>query len=72
MALSPLQIAVQGLGYQAAVVALQGLIQFVIEEVQKYEAGGGVKVRRRVSPAPLWLPDLPIEEDEALLLIGVL
>lgn len=72
MNLNPFQIAVQGLGYPAAVVALQGLIQFVVAEVQKHEAGGGIKVRHRVLPSPLWLPELPVEEDEALLLIGVL
>lgn len=73
--MNPLAIAAQGLGFTAALVAMQGLLAFVADEVKKYEqlGGGGLKTRRRIStlaPAP-WLPS-PVEEDEALLLIGLL
>lgn len=71
--MNPLAVAIQGLGFDAALVALQGLLAFVVEEVQKYEAQGGDQPRhksRRV--APNWLPQIPVEDDEALLLIGVL
>ena len=75
MSLNPLAIATQGLGFTAAIVALQGLLQFVFEEVKKYElqSGGGLKTRRRISTIPLWLPELPAPDDEdALLLIGII
>lgn len=74
--MNPLAIAVQGLGFGAAIVALQGLLAFVAEEVQKAESqsGGGLKTRRRVKGMhPVqYVPVNPIEEDEALLLAGVL
>ena len=72
--MNPLAVAVQGLGFAAAAVALQGLLQFVAQEVQKYETGGGgLKTRRRIQPAPLWLPDIATnDDDDALLLIGLI
>lgn len=71
--IEPLALAVQGLGFGAAQVALQGLLQFVALEVQKYEAAGGGSPRRKsLRVAPNWLPQIPVEEDEALCLIGVL
>ncbi len=73
--MNPLAIAVQGLGYAAAMVALQGLLQFVADEVKKYESqsGGGIKARRRiVGISPFYAPAQPVEEDEALLLIGLI
>lgn len=72
--MNPLAIAVQGLGFAAAIVAVQGLLQFVAEEVKKYESatGGGLKTRRRiVGISPNTGPALPVEEDESLLLIGL-
>lgn len=74
--MNALAVAVQGLGYSAAQVALQGLLAYVALEVQKYEQGGGDGIRakrktKRLS-APLWLPELAVEDDEALLLMGVL
>lgn len=67
----PFAIAIQGLGFAPALLAMQGLLQFVADEVKKFEAqsGGGLKVRRRISKIPLWLPELPTDDDEALLLI---
>lgn len=68
---NPLAIAIQGLGFAAAMVALQGLLSFVTEEVRKHEAGGGIKTRRRVvGMSPTWVD--PWEEDEALLLAGII
>lgn len=69
--MNPLAVAVQGLGFTAAMVALQGLLAFVAEEVKKYEAGGGIKTRRRVvGMSPIWVN--PWEEDEALFLAGII
>ena len=73
--MNPLAIAAQGLGFTAALVAIQGLLAFVADEVKKYEqlGGGGLKTRRHIrtlAPAP-WLQS-PVEEDEALLLIGLI
>lgn len=74
--MNPLAIAIQGLGFTAAIVALQGLLQFVAIEVQKADAqaGGGIKTRRRVQGMhPVqYRPIAPIDEDEALLLSGAL
>lgn len=72
--MNPLAIAVQGLGFGAAMAALQGLLYFVAVEVQKAEAaGGGLKTRRRVQVASTWIPDVAATEDEdVLLLIGVI
>lgn len=69
--MNPFAIAIQGLGFAPALLAMQGLLQYVAEEVRKLEmeSGGGLKVRRRISRTPLWLPELPTDEDEALLLI---
>jgi hypothetical protein len=74
--MNALAVAVQGLGFDAAFVALQGLLAFVAIEVQKYEAaGGGSPVNRRTrrsQAAPLWLPKLAVEDEEAMLLVGLL
>lgn len=72
--MNPLAVAVQGLGFGAAMVALQGMLALVIEEIAQMQsaAGGGMKTRRRARLVPDWLPDLPVEDDEALLLAGVL
>lgn len=71
--MNPLAIAVQGLGFTAAQIALQGLLQFVADEVKKFEDFGGDAPRRRSRHTiPNWLPQIPVEEDEALLLIGLL
>lgn len=72
--MNPLAVAVQGLGFGAAMVALQGMLALVIEEIAQMQsaAGGGMKTRRRARLAPDWLPDLPVEDDEALLLAGAL
>lgn len=72
--LSPLAIALHGLGYPALFVALQGLVGLLQAAIEA-EAGGGGAVRntrrkvRRVSPA---LPLLDQDEDELLLMLGVL
>lgn len=73
--MNPLAIAVQGLGFDAAMVALHGLLQFVVQEVQKHDAaaGGGIKTRRRVvGMSPVHTPDQTDDddEDELLLLLG--
>lgn len=74
--MNPLAVAVQGLGFTAALVAVQGLLNFVADEVKKYESGlggGGIKTRRRiVGLVPIQTPLRPVEEDEALLLIGLI
>lgn len=71
--MNPLAVAIQGLGFGAAQVALQGLLAFVVQEVIKHEADGGVQRRRGTRRAtPNWLPAIPVEEEEALLLIGIL
>lgn len=73
MSFSPLAVAVQGLGFTAAIIAIQGLLAFVAQEVAKNESGGGIKTRRRiVGISPMHTPAKPIEEDEALLLIGLI
>jgi hypothetical protein len=73
MSLSPLAVAVQGLGFTAAIIAIQGLLAFVAQEVAKNESGGGIKTRRRiVGISPMHTPARPIEEDDALLLIGLI
>lgn len=72
--MNPLAVAVQGLGFGAAMVALQGMLAMVVEEIAQMQsaAGGGLKTRRRASRAPAWLPDLPVEDEEALVLAGIL
>jgi len=75
MILNPLAVAVHGLGYAAAIVALQGLLQYVADEVKKSdsESGGGLKTRRRIiGISPFYAPAQPVEEDEALILIGLI
>ena len=71
--MNALAVAVQGLGFDAAYVALQGLLAYVGEEVVKYEQiyGQGLRTRRNVKRVvePLWLPKIAVEDDEALLLI---
>lgn len=72
--MNPLAVAVQGLGFAAASIALQGLLQFVALEVQKADVGGGgIKTRRRIQSAPLWLPDMATSDDEdAMLMLGII
>lgn len=71
--MNPLAVAVQGLGFGAALAAVHGLLAFVALEVQKFEEyGGGAPRRKSRHATPNWLPQIPVEEDEALLLIGVL
>ncbi len=73
--MNPLAVAVQGLGFGSAMVALQGMLALVIEEIAQMQSaagGGGLKTRRRARLVPDWLPDLPVENDDALLLAGVL
>ena len=69
--MNPLAVAVQGLGFSCAAIALQGLLQFVAQEVQKYEhqVGSGLKTRRRITTQPIWLPAIKTDDDEALLMI---
>jgi len=70
--MNPLAVAMQGLGFGLAQMALQGLLNFVAQEVIKYEQGGGGLARRRARRiTPDWVPAAPLEEDEALLLIGL-
>jgi hypothetical protein len=76
--LNPFAIAAQGLGFAAALIATQGLLAFVADQVNQYEqaSGGGLKTRRRrLALSPVHWPKqplAPVEEDEALLLIGLL
>lgn len=73
--MNPLAVAVQGLGFGFAIVAVQGLLGYVVDEVKKYESdsGGGIKTRRRiVGMSPMHAPVRPVDEDEALLLIGLI
>jgi hypothetical protein len=47
----------------------------VVEEIKALEsaAGGGLRTRRKVRRVTLgWLENTPLEEDEALLLAGLL
>lgn len=68
-----LAVAVQGLGFGAAMVALQGLLHFVAVEVQKYEQGGNAPTHRKTTRAtPNWLPVLPVDEDDTLLFLDLL
>ena len=70
--MNPIAIAIQGLSFGAAMVAVQGLLAFVAEEVRKFEEyGGGGPKRRSVRAAPNWLPAIPVDEDETLLLLGI-
>jgi hypothetical protein len=39
--MNPLAIAIQGLGFGPAMVALQGLLVWVADEVRKWEEAGG-------------------------------
>ena len=64
--MNALAVAVQGLGYSAALLAMQGLLVFVAQEVAKQESasGGGIKTRRRylnITPTV----SRPVEEDES-------
>lgn len=72
--MNPLAIAIQGLGFGAAMVAVQGFMAAIEQAIiaQAQHAGGGTKTRRRVSKTPIWLPVLPTDEDESLLLTGVI
>lgn len=73
--MNPLALVVQGLGFSAAMIALQGLLVYVAVEVHKYESqsGGGIKTRRRIQSRPLWLPDIATnDDDDALLVIGLI
>jgi hypothetical protein len=71
--INPLALAVQGLGFSAALVAVQGLLAFVAEEVRKFEEyGGGGPKRRTVRAKPNWLPSIPVDEEETLLLFGII
>ena len=71
--MNPLAIAVQGLGFDAAMVAVQGLLAFVVLEVKKFEEFGGASPRKKSRHAtPNWLPQIPTEDEESLLLIGAL
>jgi hypothetical protein len=74
--MNALIVAIQGLGYSAAQVALQGLLAYVALEVQKYEQGGGggigVKRKTKRHTEPLWLPKLAVEDEEAMLLVGLI
>jgi hypothetical protein len=73
MKLNPFQIAIQGLGYQAAMVALQGLLQFVaVELLNNEQAGGGERHRKTTRAAPNWLPVLPVDEEDTLIYFGLL
>ncbi len=69
MTLNPLAIALQGIGFGALLVALQGFSSAValVEPPGGGSGGGGGFLRRR----PFLRPDLrpwlgPVEEDEAL------
>lgn len=46
-ALDPLAIAVQGLGFGAALVALQGMLAAIEEEIKAIDAGAGLGSARR-------------------------
>jgi len=73
--MNPLAIAIQGLGFDAAMVALQGMLALVVQEIAQMQsaAGGGMKTRRRIKTVPLWQPELPAEDDDGLLLaLGIL
>ena len=72
--MNPLAIAVQGLGFTAALVAVQGFLALVVAEITRQDnAGGGLKTRRRIQSRPLWLPNIATNDDEdAMLLIGLI
>ncbi len=63
MNLSPRAIALQGVGFGALLVALQGFGPVVVDLDQ---GGGGSAVLHRPHLRP-WRKPRPIEEDEALL-----
>lgn len=58
----------------ASFAALSWLLDQIIAAVQQtQQAGGGIKTRRRTSKTPVWLPELPTnDEEDALLLIGLI
>ncbi|MEN9438318.1 MAG: hypothetical protein RIR09_2973 [Pseudomonadota bacterium] len=58
----------------ASFAALSWLLDQIIVAVQQAQAaGGGIKTRRRIQSAPLWLPDIATsDDDDALLMIGIL
>ena len=70
--IDPFAAAVQGLGFGFAQLALQGLLIFVAAEVEKNEQGGSGSLRRtRRMPRPAWAPAWPVDDDETLLLLGL-
>lgn len=70
--MNPFAVAIQGLGFGAAQIALQGLLIFAAQEVVKNEQNGGSPQRRRMRRAPpSWAIPALIEEDESLLLAGI-
>lgn len=72
--LSPLAIALHGLGYPALFVALQGLVA-LLEAAVAAEAGGAGsvrKTRRKVQRIAPVLPQVDPDEDELLIVLGVL
>lgn len=73
MAVSPIAVALQGLGYEAMLIALQGLVSLLQAAIAADAGGGSARRTRRkvlrVSPA---LPLLDQDEDELLLMLGVL
>ena len=60
MQLSPLVIALQGIGFGALATALQGFVALDQPEPEPDQGGqaGGAKGRKRFSPW-LWMPPLP-------------
>lgn len=64
MSLSPRAIALQGVGFGALFVALQGFTAVVVPD---QGGGGGTAVLHRPYLRP-WRQPRPVEEDEALLL----
>jgi hypothetical protein len=71
--MNPTAIALQGLGLGTAMVAMQGLLEWGDQASQAADAYGGSAPRRKSRRAtPQWLTQLPVEEEEALLMVGLL
>lgn len=73
MAVSPIAVALQGLGYEAMLIALQGLVSLLQAAIAADAGGGSARRTRRkvlrVSPA---LPMLDEDEDAVLALLGII
>lgn len=76
--ISPLAVALQGIGYSALLVAVQGFAATSESEPgTPTTAGGSSRLRKRYRPAQgMWRPmpllDRPVEDEEALFMLRMI